>query len=194
MSELIAGVDEVGVGPLAGPVIACAVILDPSHKVYKLKDSKQLSAAQREVLYERIMAKAIAVSIGRAEVEEIDQLNIFHATMLAMERAIKGLAITPHQILIDGRAHPKLDLPMKAIVGGDQLIKSISAASIVAKVTRDHEMTLLSQKYPQYGFENHKGYSTKEHQMLLKQHGVSPIHRRSFRFVKEILDVDQKSL
>lgn len=189
MSEIIAGVDEVGVGPIAGPVIACAVILNPQKSIYKLKDSKMLTATQREILYERIMEKALAVSIGRAEVEEIDQLNIYHATMLAMKRAITNLAMTPTMVLIDGRASPKLDLPIKTIVRGDQLEKAISAASIIAKVTRDREMKNLSLQFPEYHFEKHKGYSTKEHQRLLKEHGVSPIHRRSFTIVKEVLSV-----
>lgn len=187
MTDIIAGVDEVGVGPIAGPVIACAVILDPKKSIYKLKDSKMLTTVQREVLYKRIMKKALAVSIGRAEVEEIDRLNIFYATLLAMERAIRNLAITPSLILIDGRARPKLDLPIKTIIRGDQKEKVISAASIIAKVTRDREMQNLGLQFPNYQFEKHKGYSTRKHQMLLQQFGVSPIHRRSFSIVKALL-------
>lgn len=187
MSKIIAGVDEVGVGPIAGPVIACAVILNPQKNIYKLKDSKMLTENQREILYQRIMEKALAVSIGRAEVEEIDLLNIYHATLLAMERAINNLSITPTMVLIDGRAYPNLELSMKTIIRGDQLEKSISAASIVAKVTRDREMKNLSLQFPEYNFDKHKGYSTKEHQTLLAKYGVSPIHRRSFKIVKEIL-------
>lgn len=188
MIELIAGVDEVGVGPIAGPVVAAAVILNPNQVVYKLRDSKILSVKQREILFERIKAKALDISIGIAAVEEIDRLNIYHATMLAMERAIKGLKLTPSLILIDGRASPRIDFNVKTIVRGDQTEKSISAASIIAKVTRDRMMDDFHLQFPNYNFGKHKGYSTKEHQKLLLQHGACPIHRRSFLRVKELLD------
>lgn len=184
---MIAGVDEVGVGPLAGPVVAAAVILDPQHKVYKLRDSKILTPEIREILYARIMERALDVSIGIANVQEIDTLNIFHATMLAMERAIKGLTLTPSLILIDGRSKPKMDLPIKPIVRGDQTEKPISAASIIAKVTRDRLMTNFHEEYPLYHFNEHKGYSTKKHQRAILEHGICPLHRRSFQFVKNYL-------
>lgn len=182
--KLIAGVDEVGIGPLAGPIIAAAVILNPDKRIYKLEDSKLLSAKQREHLYKRIYDKALAISIGRAEVEEIDKINIFQANMLAMERAIKGLSLTPDLVLIDGRSAPKLDLKMQTIVDGDYLEITISAASIIAKVTRDREMQQLDRLYPEYNFAKHKGYATKEHRRLLEKFGPSPIHRHSFSFVK----------
>lgn len=185
MVELIAGVDEAGVGPLAGPVVAAAVILNPAKKIYKLRDSKILTAQQRNILYDKINNEALAVAIGISSVEEIDELNIFHATMLAMERAIKQLSIQPSLILIDGRSSPKIDMPIKTIVHGDRLEKSISAASIIAKVTRDRLMDEFHLDFPQYHFNKHKGYSTKEHQKLLLQHGVSPLHRRTFQRVKE---------
>lgn len=192
MTEIIAGVDEVGVGPLAGPVVAAAVILDPNNRVYKLRDSKILSAKQRETLYDRIMEKALAVNIGIASVEEIDELNIFHATMLAMKRALEGLSIRPTLVLIDGRSKPNYDMVMQTIVKGDQTEKPISAASIIAKVTRDRMMDQLHLQYPNYQFNNHKGYSTKTHQRLLKEFGPCPIHRKSFNFVKNILTVITK--
>lgn len=190
MNKIIAGVDEAGVSPIAGPVVAAAVILNPQKRVYKLRDSKILSAKQREALYSKIQERALAVSVGIASVEEIDRLNIFHANMLAMERAIKGLVLTPTLILIDGRASPKIDLPTQTIVSGDQLVKSISAASIIAKVTRDQIMKDFHLKYPNYHFDKHKGYPTKEHQTCLLKFGVCPIHRRSFARVKQRLLVD----
>lgn len=192
MKKIIAGVDEVGVGPIAGPVVAAAVILDPRNMIYKLRDSKILTPAQREVLYTRINQKALAISIGVATVEEIDQLNIYHATLLAMERAIKSLSIAPELILIDGRATPKIDYNMQALVGGDGIEKSISAASIIAKVTRDRMMEKFHLQFPCYQFNKHKGYSTKEHQALLKTFGPSPIHRRSFTRVKALLTLEDK--
>jgi ribonuclease HII len=140
MNIFLAGVDEAGVSPIAGPVVAAAVILNPKHKIYKLRDSKTLTAQQREKLYEKITRRASDYSIGLATVEEIDRMNIFHATMLAMERAIRGLSIKPSLVLIDGRALPKMNYPLKAIVGGDKTVKVISAASILAKVTRDRMM------------------------------------------------------
>ncbi|HVY53725.1 MAG TPA: ribonuclease HII [Gammaproteobacteria bacterium] len=188
MKELIAGVDEAGVGPLAGPVVAAAVILNPKQNIYKLRDSKILSAIQRDNLYFKIQNKALAVGLGIASVEEIDQLNIFHATMLAMERAIKSLSLKPSMVLIDGRSCPKSAYPMKAIVQGDRLVKTISAASIIAKVTRDRIMEDLHVKFPHYNFAKHKGYSTKEHQRFLTQHGPCEIHRRSFLRVQQAFD------
>lgn len=184
MTELIAGVDEAGVSPIAGPVVAAAVILNPKQGIYKLRDSKILTSDQRDLLYEKINTRALAVSVGIASVEEIDQLNIYHATMLAMQRAIIGLQITPSMVLIDGRGKPKIDLPFETIVDGDKLVKSISAASIIAKVTRDAMMKDFHQQYPVYNFHKHKGYPTKNHKQLLQEHGVCPIHRRSFAAVK----------
>lgn len=187
MSQIIAGVDEAGVSPIAGPVVAAAVILDPNKKVYKLNDSKLLSPQLRETLYTKIIERAIAFSVGLASVEEIDELNIFHATLLAMKRAIVGLKVTPTFIKIDGRAKPKLDIEMEAIVQGDRLIKSISAASIVAKVTRDRMMKDYHVVFPQYQFDKHKGYPTKLHQRVLAEQGPCAIHRRSFAMVKKYL-------
>lgn len=187
MITLIAGVDEAGVSPIAGPVVAAAVILDPTRKIYKVRDSKLLSPQNRERLYEKITSRALAYSIGIATVEEIDRLNIYHATMLAMERAIKGLSLEVTLILIDGNRAPKINYPMKTIVGGDRLIKTISAASIIAKVTRDRLMREFHNVYPVYNFAQHKGYPTKEHKRLLKLYGVSPIHRQSFTAVKNEL-------
>ncbi|MBA2657194.1 MAG: ribonuclease HII [Tatlockia sp.] len=183
----MAGVDEAGVSPLAGPVVAASVILDPNRRIYKIRDSKLVNPINRERLYAKITSRALAYSIGIATVEEIDQLNIYHATMLAMERAIKGLALKATLILIDGNRAPKIDYPMKTIVGGDRLIKSISAASIIAKVTRDRLMREFHLIYPDYNFAQHKGYSTKQHELLLKQFGACPIHRQTFSAVKNEL-------
>lgn len=193
MTELIAGVDEVGVGPLAGPVVAAAVILNPDKKIYKIRDSKILSGLQRENLYAKITQQALAVSVGIATTEEIDRLNIFNATLLAMERAILGLNILPELILIDGRSKPKLSVPIKTIIRGDQTVKCIGAASIIAKVTRDRLMREYHIQYPHYHFDKHKGYSTKLHQSLLKEYGVCPIHRRSFSKVKMQMDAEEAS-
>lgn len=187
VTELIAGVDEAGVGPIAGPVVAAAVILNPEKKIYKLRDSKILSPKERDILFQRISDKALCVGVGIANVEEIDHLNIFHATMLAMQRAILNLKIQPQLILIDGRSKPPINLPMQAIVGGDKTVKCISAASIVAKVTRDKLMTDYHKSYPHYHFAQHKGYSTKLHQKLVSLHGISDLHRRSFSFIKKFL-------
>ena len=185
--NLIAGVDEVGVGPIAGPVVAAAVILDPNKAIYKLRDSKLLTAKQREALYVRIMKNALSVSVGMASVAEIDTLNIFHATMLAMQRAINNLSISPTLIQVDGRSKPSVNIPVEAIVGGDRTIKCISAASIIAKVTRDRMMTEYHGEFPNYYFDRHKGYSTKLHQELVIQHGICPIHRTSFSFIKKFI-------
>lgn len=190
MNDLIAGVDEAGVCPIAGPVVAAAVILNPAQKIYKLRDSKILSPKQRDELYEKIVARALAFSVGIANVEEIDTLNIFHANMLAMARAIEGLRLEPQQILIDGRATPKqISLPMQAIVGGDKKIKCISAASIIAKVTRDRIMQAFHLQFPHYHFDKHKGYPTKLHQQCLKEFGACDIHRRSFARVRERMNL-----
>ncbi len=177
MRNLIAGVDEVGMGPLAGPVVAAAVILNPDKRINGLRDSKMLTPAKREVLFERIMERALAVGIGRADVGEIVTLNIYHANLLAMQRALANLAIVPQLVLIDGRAKPVITIPAETIVKGDQLIPAISAASIIAKVTRDAEMVEWHDIFPQYNFAKHKGYATKEHRELLKQWGPCPLHR-----------------
>ncbi|MBT9515715.1 MAG: ribonuclease HII [Methyloversatilis discipulorum] len=176
-----AGVDEAGRGPLCGPVYAAAVILDPSRPIDGLNDSKKLSEKKREALAPLIRERALAWAIGIATVEEIDRLNILHATMLAMRRAVEGLAVPPDQVLIDGnRVPPGLAVPARAIVGGDASEAAISAASILAKTGRDHEMMVLAALYPQYGIAKHKGYPTAEHLAALRIHGPSPIHRRSF--------------
>lgn len=177
---LIAGVDEAGRGPLAGNVVAAAVILDDLHPIAGLNDSKKLTALRREKLFIEIQAKALCVSIGQASVEEIDRLNILQATMLAMQRAVNGLRLKPVKVLIDGNRIPQLDVLAEAIVGGDAKVKAISAASIIAKVTRDRQCDELHAQYSQYGFASHKGYGTAEHMAALKRHGVTPEHRRSY--------------
>jgi ribonuclease HII len=177
---LIAGVDEAGRGPLAGPVVAAAVILDDRHPIKGLADSKQLTAKRREKLYDEIRAKALCCSIAQASVEEIDRLNILQATMLAMQRAVAGLRLKPHKVLVDGNRLPPLDVLAEAIVSGDALVPAISAASILAKVTRDRELAELDQRHPAYGFAQHKGYGTAQHLQALQQHGPLPEHRRSF--------------
>lgn len=178
---MIAGVDEAGRGPLCGPVYAAAVILDPSRPVEGLADSKKLSEKRREVLAPLIRERAIAWAIGIATVEEIDRLNILHASMLAMRRAVEALHVVPVEALIDGnRIPPGLRMPARAIVGGDSLEAAISAASILAKTGRDHEMLRLAALFPEYGIARHKGYPTPEHLAALRQYGPSPIHRRSF--------------
>jgi ribonuclease HII len=177
----IAGVDEAGRGPLCGPVYAAAVILDPARPIDGLNDSKKLSEKKREALAPLIRERALAWAVGIATVEEIDRLNILHATMLAMRRAVEGLAVPPDQVLVDGnRIPPGLTVPARAIVGGDASEAAISAASILAKTGRDHEMMALAALYPQYGIAKHKGYPTAEHLAALRIHGPSPIHRRSF--------------
>lgn len=179
-SYLIAGVDEAGRGPLAGPVYAAAVILDPNNVIDGLADSKKLSEKQRTILFSIIQEKALAWSIGRAEVEEIDAVNILQATFLAMQRAVQGLSLHPDLVLVDGNQLPNLSCSMRAIVKGDQTEPAISAASILAKVARDREMCLLDQQFPQYGFARHKGYPTAAHFAALKEFGRCEIHRRSF--------------
>ena len=177
---LIAGVDEAGRGPLAGPVIAAAVILPVEHGILGLADSKKLTESRRNVLYDLICKHAIAVSVGRAEVNEIDQLNILWATMLAMQRAINELIVQPNLVLIDGNRCPDVSCQTRAIIGGDASEPVISAASIIAKVTRDREMTILHQRFPDYDFASHKGYPTKKHLVALKQYGPSEVHRKTF--------------
>ncbi len=184
MSKLIAGVDEVGRGPLIGDVVTAAVILDPSKPIDGLTDSKKLSAKKREALSEQIKQNAIAWAIGRASPEEIDSLNILHATMLAMTRAVDNLIIKPEFVRVDGNRIPQWKYPAEAVVKGDSLHAEISAASILAKVERDNDMLALHEQYPQYGFNGHKGYPTKAHFAALAEHGVLPLHRKSFRPVQ----------
>lgn len=184
---LVAGVDEAGRGPLAGPVVAAAVILDELKPIRGLKDSKVLTALKRERLFDEIHAKALCLSIAQASVEEIDTLNILQATMLAMKRAVEGLRLRPNKVLIDGNRLPLLRIQAEAIIRGDAKIKSISAASILAKVHRDRLCLELHREHPQYGFDGHKGYSTPEHLAALKTHGACPHHRRSFAPVRETL-------
>jgi len=184
---LVAGVDEVGRGPLVGDVVTAAVILDPTKPIAGLADSKKLSDKKREALFDLIMANALSVAVGRANPDEIDKLNILHATMLAMQRAVAGLPISPELVLIDGNRCPDLAMPSQAVVKGDARVEEISAASIIAKVTRDREMVLLDQQYPQFGFAKHKGYPTKLHFEMLALHGVTPQHRKSFKPVKKAL-------
>lgn len=179
------GLDEVGRGPLAGPVMAAAVIMPQARSLTGLRDSKLLSASQREELYELITASALDWAVGRAEVEEIDQLNILQASLLAMRRAVEALGITPKHALVDGNQNPKLLCSVDMIVDGDQLEPLISAASIVAKVTRDREMIALDHHYPGYGFAQHKGYSTRAHLAALENLGPCLIHRKSFAPVKK---------
>lgn len=186
---LIAGVDEVGRGPLAGPVIAAAVILDPDNPIIGLRDSKKLSEKKREELNTIIQNQAACFSFGRAEVDEIDRLNILQASLLAMQRAIEALDIQPDHALIDGNHAPTLDCEVTTIIKGDDKEDAIAAASIIAKVKRDREMLELHHQFPDYGFNRHKGYPTKYHLQALQEHGVSQHHRRSFRPVKDILAI-----
>lgn len=183
-NAVIAGVDEVGRGPLAGPVIAAAVILDPEQPIYGLADSKSINEKKRQKLAQEIMLKSRAWAIARAEVYEIDELNILQASLLAMCRSVDALNIKPGLVLVDGNQCPEMELPVKAIIKGDTKVAAISAASIIAKVARDREMTDLDHEYPGYGFAVHKGYPTMAHIQALKQLGACPIHRRSFAPVK----------
>ncbi|EDY85936.1 ribonuclease HII [gamma proteobacterium HTCC5015] len=183
----IAGADEAGRGPLAGSVVAAAVVLDPKRPIPGLNDSKKLSEKRREALYEEICAEASDWCIARASVEEIDDLNILHASMLAMKRAIEGLQHPPEQALIDGNRCPDVSMPAQAIVKGDGRVACIGAASILAKVARDRDMLLLHEAYPDYGFDRHKGYPTALHQERLKALGPTEHHRRSFGPVKKCL-------
>ncbi|EKT53404.1 ribonuclease HII [Providencia sneebia] len=187
-ANLIAGVDEVGRGPLVGAVVTAAVILDPSNPIVGLTDSKKLTEKKREKLFVEIQEKALCWCVGRAEPEEIDQLNILHATMLAMQRAVAGLSIKPDFVLIDGNRCPVLSMPSQAVVKGDSLVQEISAASILAKVIRDREMVELDKIYPEYGFAKHKGYPTAYHLEKLTQHGATDFHRKSFAPVRRVLE------
>jgi len=185
--NLIAGVDEAGRGPLAGPVIAAAVILNPDKPIFGLADSKKLTEKQREALFILIQQNALAFCVGRAEATEIDAINILQATLLAMKRAVEGLAILPNMAYIDGNKAPQLLCATKTIIGGDQSEPAISAASILAKVTRDREMQILDQQFPNYGFAKHKGYPTKDHIIALEKFGPCEIHRRSYAPVARFL-------
>jgi len=182
---LIAGVDEAGRGPLAGPVVAAAVILDDERPIAGVDDSKRLSAKQRERLFDVIMGQALCVSIGQASAAEVDTINVLQATLLAMRRAVEGLRLTPIKVLVDGNQLPRLPMLAEAVVGGDGRVACIAAASIVAKVTRDRLMTELDQTLPGYGFAQHKGYGTAQHMQALKRLGASAQHRRSFAPVIE---------
>ena len=184
---LVAGVDEAGRGPLAGPVVAAAVILDELNPIRGLADSKKLSARKRERLFDEIRAKALCCSIAEASVEEIDRLNILQATMLAMQRAVQGLRLKPAKVLVDGNRLPQLDMLAEAIVKGDVLVPAISAASILAKVHRDRWCVQYHEQYPQYGFAGHKGYGTAEHMAALQEHGACPQHRKTFAPVSRVL-------
>ena len=184
---LTAGVDEAGRGPLMGPVVAAAVILNDLKPIKGLADSKKLTALQRDKLYDEIRAKALCCSIAMATVEEIDELNILQATMLAMKRAVEGLRLKPHKALVDGNRLPTLGMLAEAIVKGDALIPAISAASILAKVTRDRWCAEYDLEYPQYGFAGHKGYGTAAHLLALRAHGACPQHRKTFAPVAAVL-------
>lgn len=183
---LVCGVDEAGRGPLAGPVSAAAVILDPAHPITGLADSKKLSEKKRDALAPLIRERALAWYVATASVGEIDALNILQATLLAMRRAVEGLPLRPQQVLVDGLYCPDTGLPSQAIVKGDSTVAAISAASILAKTARDALMLALHAQYPHYGFDQHKGYPTAAHLAALRQYGASPVHRRSFRPVREI--------
>lgn len=184
---LVAGVDEAGRGPLAGPVVAAAVILDELHPIAGLADSKKLTPARRAKLYDEIRAKALCFSIAEASVEEIDQINILQATLLAMRRAVLGLRLKPAMVLVDGNRLPLLDVPAEAIIKGDALVPAISAASILAKVHRDRWCAQVDAEFPQYGFAGHKGYGTAVHMEALREHGACIHHRRSFAPVSQRL-------
>ncbi len=188
VEELVAGVDEVGRGPLCGAVVTAAVILDPTRPILGLNDSKKLTEAKRELLFDEIKEKALAWCIARAEVEEIDELNILHATMLAMQRAVEGLSVTPRLALIDGNRCPKLNVPSAPVIQGDAQVPAIAAASILAKVSRDREMQALDLIYPGYGMATHKGYPTPVHLEALQRLGPTPIHRRSFAPVRVLVE------
>jgi ribonuclease HII len=183
----ICGVDEAGRGPLAGPVYAAAVILVPARAIRGLKDSKLLTAQSREILAKAVIEQALSYAVAQASVEEIDRLNILQASLLAMRRAVEALRVLPDEAWIDGNQCPGLGCPERAIVSGDRLHAVISAASVLAKTARDAEMRRLHERYPQYGFDQHKGYPTREHLALLERHGASEVHRRSFAPVRRVL-------
>ncbi len=185
---LTAGVDEAGRGPWAGPVYAAAVILDPARPIGGLADSKKLSAAKRDQLFDVIQENALSWAIATASVEEIDSFNILQASLLAMQRAVEALSVPPQKIIVDGLHCPRVTMPARAIVKGDSKEPAISAASILAKVARDHAMQALHQQYPQYGFDRHKGYGTALHMAALAAQGVSPVHRKSYAPVKKLLN------
>lgn len=185
--QLLAGVDEAGRGPLAGAVIAAAVILPKQKKIVGLTDSKKLTPKQRLKLSEIIKAEAVAYSLGRSDAEEIDKINILQASLLAMKRAVLDLLIKPDMVVVDGCYCPDININSIAIIKGDDLVPAISAASIIAKVARDQEMILLDKQYPEYGFSSHKGYPTKQHIQALQYYGASPIHRKSFAPVAKVI-------
>ncbi|MDP2228532.1 MAG: ribonuclease HII [Moraxellaceae bacterium] len=186
---VVAGVDEVGRGPLVGAVVTAAVILDPARPIPGLADSKALTEKRRLLLADDIRTNALCFAYGRADPHEIDELNIMRATLLAMQRAVMGLAISPQHVLVDGNRAPHFPCPATPVVKGDAKVPAISAASILAKVARDAEMEALHAKYPQYGFSRHKGYPTKDHMLALREHGPIPEHRRSFAPVREALSL-----
>ena len=188
VSGLMAGVDEVGRGPLAGPVVAAAVILHEKGTIRGLNDSKLLQPEERERLDREIRRRAVCCSVAEASVEEIDRFNILRAALLAMRRAVEGLSQQPSIVLVDGNQRPELVMPVRTVVGGDARVRAISAASIIAKVHRDRLLTALHDEHPQYGFDGHKGYSTPEHLAALREHGACKHHRRSFAPVREVLD------
>ena len=185
--EKLCGVDEAGRGPLCGPVVAAAVILDPARPIVGLADSKKLSEKRREKLAIEIREKALAWCIAEASVEEIDRLNILHATMLAMQRAVAGLALVPDRVRVDGNRCPRLEVPCEAVVKGDSLVAEISAASILAKTARDAQLLELDKRYPQYGLAGHKGYPTAAHLAALRAHGACDIYRKSFGPVRDVI-------
>ncbi|EDM49576.1 ribonuclease HII [Marinobacter algicola] len=186
--RLLAGVDEVGRGPLVGAVVTAAVILNPERPIPGLADSKKLTDKRREALYEQIIERAASWSLGRCEADEIDRLNIFQATMVAMERAVAGLHVEPEYVLVDGNRCPRWRWASEPVVKGDSRVEAISAASIIAKVTRDREMAVLHEEFPEYGFASHKGYPTPVHLEALGRLGATAYHRRSFRPVQEAID------
>ena len=186
----VAGVDEVGRGPLAGPVVAAAVILHPDRPILGLKDSKLLTAEAREELADKVRSRALAWAVAWADHQEIDRINILQASLLAMARAVAALSVEPHEVQVDGNQVPPVTLPVVAIIGGDSKVKAIGAASILAKVERDAAMVRLHTLYPQYGFDEHKGYSTPQHLDALQRHGACAIHRRSFAPVQRCLQVE----
>lgn len=192
--KLICGVDEAGRGPLAGPVYAAAVILNPKRSIRGLADSKVLGEKKRLELADKIKQRALAWAIASSSVEEIDEINILQASLLAMKRAVEALHLLPHHVMVDGLHCPKITIPAEAIVDGDSKVASISAASILAKTARDEEMCRLHALYPQYDFARHKGYSTRDHLVRLQMHGACPIHRRSYAPVRELLNPEAETL